>query len=109
MHRWAFKLARQLTGKAQKVFAAMEEAKASDYDQLKVILKHYNISGETHRQRLQTMMRKSAESNLEMATRVMELVQKWMASARGIGGGQNRTAVELYGRGSSAYGFETES
>ena len=105
MHRWAFKLARQLTGKAQKVFVAMEEAKASDYDQLKkVILKHYNISGETHRQRLQTTVRKSAESNLEMATRVMELVQKWMASTRGIGGGQNRTAVELYGRGSSRMG-----
>ena len=47
MHRWAFKLARQLTGKAQKAFAAIEEAEASDYDQLKVILKHYNISGET--------------------------------------------------------------
>ena len=88
----------------------MEEAEASDYDQLKkAILKHYNISGETYRQRLQTMVRKSDESNLEMAMRVMELVQKWMASARGIGGGQNRTAVELYGRGSSAYGSETES
>ena len=105
MHRWAFKLACQLTGKARKAFAAMEEAEASDYDQLKkVILKHYNISGETHRQRLQTTVRNSAESNQEMATRVMELVQKWMASARVIGGGQNRTTVELYGRGSSRMG-----
>ena len=92
-------------GKAQKAFVAMEEAEASDYDHLKkVILNHHNISGETHRQRLQTTVRKSAESNQEMATRVMELVQKWMASARGIGGGQNRTAVELYGRGTSHMG-----
>ena len=95
-------MACQLTGKAQKAFAAMEEAEASDYHQLKkAILKHYNISGEIYRQRLQTMVRKSDESNLEMAMRVMELVQKWMASARGIGGGQNRTAVEPCGRGSS--------
>ena len=58
-NRWAFKLAPQLTGKAQKTFAAMEEAKASDYDQLKkAILKCYNISGETYRQRLRTMVRK---------------------------------------------------
>ena len=78
--RWAFKLAPQLTGKAQKAFAAMEEGEASDYDQLKkAILKRYNISGETYRQRLRTTVRKSDESNREMATRVMELVQKWMA------------------------------
>ena len=73
-------MAPQLTGKAQKAFAAMEEAEASDYDQLKkVILKHYNISGETYRQWLQTMVKNSDESNWEMGTRVMELVQKWMA------------------------------
>ena len=32
-NRWAFKLAPQLMGKAQKGFVAMEEAEASDYDQ----------------------------------------------------------------------------
>ena len=32
-NRWAFKLAPQLTGKAQKGFAAIEEVEASDYDQ----------------------------------------------------------------------------
>ena len=32
-NRWAFNLAPQLTGKAQKAFVAMEEAEASDYDQ----------------------------------------------------------------------------
>ena len=46
-------------GKAQKAFAAMEEAEASEYDELKkAILKHYNISGETYRQQLQTTVRK---------------------------------------------------
>ena len=78
--RWAFKLIPQLTEKAQKAFVAMEEGEASDYDQLKkAILKRYNISGETYRQRLRTTVRKSDESNREMATRVMESVQKWMA------------------------------
>ena len=33
--RWAFKVAHQLAGKAQKAFAAMDEGQASDYDQLK--------------------------------------------------------------------------
>ena len=61
----------------------MEEAEASEYDQLKkAILKRYNISGETYRQRLQTTLRNGDESNWEMATRVMELVQKWMAELR---------------------------
>ena len=73
-NRWAFKWAPQLTGKAQKAFAAMEEVEASDHDQLKkAILKCYNISGETYRQRLRTTVRKSDESNQEMA---VELVQK---------------------------------
>lgn len=45
----------------------------------KAILKRYNISGETYRQQLRTTVRKSDESNREMATRVMELVQKGMA------------------------------
>ena len=63
-NRWAFKLAPQLMGKAQKACAAMEEAEASDHDQLKkAILKHYNISGETYRQWLRTTVRKSDESN----------------------------------------------
>ena len=61
----------------------MEEAEASDYDQLKkAILKHYNISSETCRQQLQTTVRNGDESNWEMATRVMVLVQKWMAELR---------------------------
>ena len=69
-NRWAFKLAPQLTRKAQKAF----EVEASDYDQLKkAILKRYNISGETYRQRLRTTVRNSDESNQEMA---VELVQK---------------------------------
>ena len=78
-NRWASNLAPQLTGKAQKTFAAMQNAEASDYDQLKkAILKCYNISGETCRQRL----RMSDESNQEMVSRVMELVQKWMADLK---------------------------
>ena len=38
-----------------------------------------SVCGETYRQQLRTTVRKSDESNWEMATRVMELVQKWMA------------------------------
>ena len=75
--RWAFKLAPQLTGKAQKAFTVIEEGQASDYDQLKkAILKRYNIRGETYTQRLRTTARKSDKSSREMATKIMELVQE---------------------------------
>ena len=79
-------------GEGSEAFVAMEEAEASYYDQQKkAILKHYNISDETYRQRIRTTVRKSDESKREMATKVMELVQKWIwqsyDNARGIGGG----------------------
>ena len=56
--RWAHMLTPQLTGKAQKAFAAIDDALAGDYDVLKAaILKSYNITAETHRQRLRTVAR----------------------------------------------------
>jgi len=43
--RWAFKLAPQLSGKAQKAYAAMESEQATDYAQVKeAILRRYDIN-----------------------------------------------------------------
>ena len=47
--RWAFKLAPQLTGRAQQAYAALPAAEIGDYERLKdAILRRYDISEETH-------------------------------------------------------------
>ena len=51
-NRWPFKLAPMLMGMAQLAYAAMEPARAADYTEVKTaILRHYDISEETYRQR----------------------------------------------------------
>ena len=53
--QWVYKLAPQLTRKAQQAFAAIEAAGASNYDEVKAaILPRYNINKETYQQRLTT-------------------------------------------------------
>ena len=53
--RWAFKLAPQLTGKAQQAYAAMTGDEATDYKAVKkAILQRYNISPETYRTRFRS-------------------------------------------------------
>ena len=99
--QWAFKLEPQLTGKAQKAFAAMDEKQAGDYDELKkAILKHYNVSSEICWHRWRTVVREGDESNQEVETRVMELVQNWMGECRTVQEVLEMVAaVELNGRG----------
>ena len=67
--RWVFKLAPQLTGKAQQAYAALDMAMTTDYDQVKAaILKRYNVTEETYRTRLRAVTRGKQESYVEMAT-----------------------------------------
>ena len=76
--RWVFKLAPQLTGKAQQAYAALDLTQTTDYDQVKsAILKRYNVTEETYRTRLRAATRGKQESYVEMATRVMDLTRKW--------------------------------
>ena len=83
--RWAYMLAPQLTGRAQKAFAAMGEDQAGNYDALKkAILKRYNVNEEAYWQRLRGVVRRSHESYRELATRVRELTQKWLAEYKTI-------------------------
>ena len=73
-----FKLAPQLTGKAQQAYAALDLDKTADYDQVKsAILKRYNVTEETYRTRLRAVSRGKQESYAEMATRIMDLTRKW--------------------------------
>ena len=57
--RWAVKLAPQLTGKAQQAYAAMGAEDAGEYTALKeAILRRYDISEETYRQRFRALTKK---------------------------------------------------
>ena len=56
--RWVFKVAPQLTGKAQQAYAAMAAEDTGDYDQLKAaIFQRYNITEETYRVRFRSVTR----------------------------------------------------
>ena len=76
--RWSYMLAPQLTGKAQRAFAAMEAERSGDYDAVKdAILRRYDINEKAYRQRLRASAKKGEETYRELATRTMELTQKW--------------------------------
>ena len=56
--KWAYKLAPQLTGKAQQAYAAMQPEEAGDYEKLKsVVLRRYYINEETYCQRFRMSKR----------------------------------------------------
>ena len=74
-----YKLAPQLAGKAQQAYAALPSDEAGDYYQLKtVILKRYNISEETYRQRFRAVTKRREESFRETMVRLQDLQRKWM-------------------------------
>ena len=72
--KWAFKLAPQLTGRAQQAYAE----DACSYDQVKVaVLLRYDINEETYRQRFRSTTKKDGETYRELATRLGDLARKW--------------------------------
>ena len=79
MDRWAFKLAPQLVGKAQQAFAVMPPDEAKDYAKLKAaILRRYDITEESYRQRFRSLVPKSGETNREVKARLQDLAEKWL-------------------------------
>ena len=92
--RWVFRVAPQLTGKAQQAYAAMVAENTGDYDQLKAaIFQRYSIT-ETYHVRFQSVARAREESYTEMATRVMDLARKWTRKCADIDEVQEVIAVE---------------
>ena len=76
--RWSYRLAPNLTGKAQLAFAAMPAADAWDYNQLKAaILKRYDVNQETYRRRFRSARKEADESYGELAVRLTDLNDKW--------------------------------
>ena len=76
--KWVVKLVPYLTGKAQAAYAAMSIMENNDYEKVKeAILKRYDITEETYRQRFRSTKKSREESYKEMYVRVNDLFQKW--------------------------------
>ena len=76
--RWVFKLAPQLSGKAQKAYTALSAEEATDYAKVKEgILARYDINLETYRRRLQEATKKPDETFRQLATRILDLTNQW--------------------------------
>ena len=78
--QWVFKLAPQLTGKAQQAYAALGAEEAVDYRRVKeAILRRYDVSEESYRRRFRTTRKGKNETFRELAVRLADLAKKWMA------------------------------
>ena len=76
--RWAYRLAPQLTGKAQQAYAALSVDGSVDYDTLKeAILRRYNINEETYRRQFRSAQLKKGETPRDLFTRLQDLAKKW--------------------------------
>ena len=76
---WIFKLAPQLTGKAQQVYAALTTEDAPSYDAVKAaILRCYDLTDETYRQRFRAAVRSNKESHRDLSIRLGDLANKWL-------------------------------
>ena len=98
--RWVFRVAPQLTGKAQQAYAAMAAEDTGDYDQLKAaIFQRYSIT-ETYRVRFRSVARAREESygngdsGNGPCAEVAAEVHRCRLGAGGIHGG---AAAQLYG------------
>ena len=77
--KWIFKLAPQLTGKAQQAYAALTTDDALSYDAVKAaILRRYDITEETYRQRFRAAVRSHEESHRDLSIRLGDLANKWL-------------------------------
>ena len=62
--QWVYRLAPHLTGKAQQAYAAMSTEDASTYEEVKAaVLRQYDISTETYRQRFREARLKEGETH----------------------------------------------
>ncbi|XP_026065997.1 uncharacterized protein LOC113048415 isoform X2 [Carassius auratus] len=76
---WAFRLIPLLTGKARAAYVLMDIDDSLDYDCVKsAILRKYDISSETYRQRFRSLEVESSESPNELYARLKELYGKWI-------------------------------
>ena len=77
--KWAFKLAPNLSDKAQLAYVTMDSEDAKDYRQVKeTILLRFNINNtETYRQRFRTTKKQEDWSYRDLIVRLQDLSRKW--------------------------------
>ena len=77
-NRWVFKLAPQLSGKAQQAYAALSGEAAADYSQVKeAILRRYGVNEKSYRKRFRGASVKNDETVVELCVRLDDLAKKW--------------------------------
>ena len=82
---WTMRLAPQLSGKALQAYAATPTADAADYPKVKeAILRRYDVSEETYRQRFRSERKKMSETYKGLAVRLQDLACKWMAGCSSV-------------------------
>ena len=81
--RWPYQLAPQLRGKAQQAYATLPPDEAKTYEAVKeAILRRYNITAETYRQRFRNLRPKEAETPQELVTCLKDLGSRWMRDSK---------------------------
>ena len=69
--KWSYKLAPRLVGKAQQAYPGLTVADAGDYEKLKsAILRRYDITEDSYRQRFRAARLRPGESNWEGSRKV---------------------------------------
>ena len=92
---WAYRLAPQLTGKAQQAYAAVSSDSAKKYDDVKTaILRRYNINEETYRARFRATKRKDGECYTELAIRMSDLLERWTVECKSVAELRERVLLE---------------
>jgi hypothetical protein len=75
---WVIKLIPHLTGKAQAAYAAMDITESKNYGRVKeAILKRFDITDETYRQRFRAIKKMPNESYGEVYVRLKDMFNKW--------------------------------
>ena len=79
---WATQLAGLLSGDALDSYSSLAPESAKDYDHVKdAILKRYDVSAETYRQRFHTESRKATESYVNFSERLSDRLGRWEKAA----------------------------
>ena len=79
---WAMQLAGLLSGDALDSYFSLAPASAKDYDLVKAaILKHYDVSAETYRQKFCTLSRKPIESYKSFGEQLADHLGRWEKAA----------------------------
>uniref|UniRef100_A0A1X7TMG4 CCHC-type domain-containing protein n=1 Tax=Amphimedon queenslandica TaxID=400682 RepID=A0A1X7TMG4_AMPQE len=82
--RWAYRLAPQLTGKAQQAYTAVTSDSAK-YDEVKTtILRRYKSNEETYKSRFRSSRRKEGDSYIELAIRMCDFLERRTVGCRSM-------------------------